>query len=134
MKKSQLQFRNPILTKIEYKINNEFNGDNEIKLNIDLATVIKKNDDKAIVEVLLKIFDKNDFEKIPFFIEIGMKGDFSWEKNSDENFIDKLLETNGPAILISYIRPYVSSLTSGSGFAPLVLPLFNLSDNKVEYR
>ncbi|MDK0920051.1 protein-export chaperone SecB [Clostridium perfringens] len=134
MKKSKLQFRNPILTKVEYKINDSFNKEGEIKLKIDLATSINKGDGEAIVEVLLKVFDKEKLNEVPFFIEIGMKGKFEWADNSDNALIDKLLETNGPAILISYIRPYISNLTSGSGFLPLVLPLFDLSENKVKYK
>lgn len=134
MKKSILQFKNPILTKVEYRINDNFNEEKKIRLKIDLATSVNKGDGEAIVEILLKVFDEKILEEVPFFIEIGMRGKFEWEDSSDNDQIDKLLETNGPAILISYVRPYISSLTSGSGFAPLILPLLNLSDNKVEYK
>ena len=134
MKKSRLQFKNPILTKVKYEINNAFQEEKKIKLKIDLSTSINKGEEKAIVEVILKVFNKEMLEKVPFYIEIGMKGEFFWDPNSDMSLIEKLLETNGPAILISYIRPYISNLTSGSGFVPLVLPLFDLSDNKVEYK
>lgn len=134
MKKSILKFNNPILKELKYKINNDFSSNDNISLDIKLETKINKNENEAIVEVSLMIFDNEMTTDIPFTMRIVMYGKFSWDKNSDEELINKLLETNAPAIIISYIRPYVSTVTVGSGFAPLILPVFDLSSNKVEYK
>lgn len=133
MKKSILKFNNPILKELKYKINNDFSSNDNISLDIKLETEINKNEEEAIVEVSLMIFDNEKTPDVPFTMKIVMYGEFSWDKNSDEELINKLLETNAPAIIISYIRPYVSSVTVGSGFAPLILPVFDLSHNKVKY-
>ncbi|HII4458269.1 protein-export chaperone SecB [Clostridium perfringens] len=133
MKKSVLKFNNPILKELKYKINNEFSSNDNISLDIKLETKISKSEENAIVEVTLLIFDKEVASEVPFKMKIVMYGEFSWDENSDKELISKLLETNAPAIIISYIRPYVSSMTVGSGFAPLILPVLDLSHNKVNY-
>ena len=134
MKKSILKFKNPILKEIEYKINEKFVENDRISLDINLETKISKGEESAIVEVCLKIFDDSDNIEVPFSMKIVMFGEFSWDNDADKSVINKLLETNAPAIIISYIRPYVSTVTVGSGFAPLILPVFDLSSNKVEYK
>lgn len=47
----------------------------------------------------------------------------------DEELVKLLLKQNAPAILLSDIRPYVTTLTTGSGYPPLVLPLMNFVEN-----
>ncbi|MGL5086413.1 MAG: protein-export chaperone SecB, partial [Clostridium sp.] len=128
MKSSILQFRNPILTKINYKVNNDFQTEEAIRLKINLETRINKNNDdnKALVQVKLKIFDKKEKSSFPFYMTVIMTGEFTWDEGIDPKLLDTLLKSNAPSIILSYIRPYVSTLTTGSAFEPLILPLLDL--------
>jgi len=41
----------------------------------------------------------------------------------------QLLQTDGAAILLSYLRPTVSLMTASSGFPAMTLPFLNFSEN-----
>ena len=128
------QFKNPKLLKLNYKLNNNFKNDGYVNLDITSRTSIKKGDDKAFVLLELKVFENNNKGNVPFYIEVGMEGEFFWDngfKDKDID-IDKLLKSNGPAILLSYIRPYISSITVGAGFPPLILPLIDFTENECD--
>ena len=46
--------------------------------------------------------------------------DFKWE-DLDDDTVEKLLNSNAPALLLSYMRPIVANLTNASN-----LPVYNL--------
>jgi preprotein translocase subunit SecB len=89
------------------------------------------DDTGAKVIFTLKIFDQEKLSEVPFFMQVSMKGFFRWDESMDEEIYKKLLRTNAPAILLSYIRPFVSQLTSASGYPPLILPLIDFSSNEI---
>lgn len=60
MKNSRLQFKNPKLLKLNYKLNNNFKNDGYVNLDITSRTSIKKGDDKAFVLLELKVFENNN--------------------------------------------------------------------------
>lgn len=123
-------FLNPKLINLEFKINQEYKGNDILSLDINDEVIIKNiNSNSSLVTLKLKIFDKEDFENVPFTIVIEMQGDFRWNSDMDEELVKLLLKQNAPAILLSYIRPYVTTLTTGSGYPPLVLPLMNFVEN-----
>lgn len=115
---------------MEFKINQEYKGNDILSLDINDEVIIKNiNSNSSLVTLKLKIFDKEDFENVPFTIVIEMQGDFRWNSDMDEELVKLLLKQNAPAILLSYIRAYVTTLTTGSGYPPLVLPLMNFVEN-----
>ena len=77
----------------------------------------------------MEIFRKEDFKDVPFIISIEMQGDFSWSSDMEENIVKVLLKQNAPAVLLSYMRPYITTITTGSGYPPLVLPFMNFVEN-----
>lgn len=125
----------PKLKKLEYEFNNEYEKKDSIKFKIQTETKILKKADNAIVSLKLQVFDKNIYElnEVPFYICIVMFSEFEWDDNVDEKIIPTLLESNAPAVILSYIRPFISNLTTGSGYPPLIIPLLNFKENKVEY-
>lgn len=125
----------PKLKKLEYEFNNEYEKKDSIKFKIQTETKILKKADNAIVSLKLQVFDKNIYElnEVPFYICIVMFSEFEWDDNVDEKIIPTLLESNAPAAILSYIRPFISNLTTGSGYPPLIIPLLNFKENKVEY-
>ena len=127
MKKSGFQLINERVLSLDYKINENF----EIK-NIDLKlsgnTQINKFDDnKARVLFNFSVFKNEPIESVPFKIDIRIEGTFTWNEEIPIDKVDQLLNTNAPAILISYIRSLVTQLTVLSGFPALVIPLLNFT-------
>lgn len=133
MKKSKFQIKGPRLIKLNYCANNDFNSSVSVSLDINSETIIKQSDNHAVVRLSLDIFKEEDLENIPFFINIVMEAGFSWDESIKDKKLEGLLNENAPAILLSYMRPYISSVTSGSGFPPLILPLIDFTENTAIY-
>ena len=89
----------------------------------ELQNGIIENKKEAAVRLKLKIGDKT--EKYPFCIIIIMSGDFICSK---EEFFDKMIQTNAPALLLSYARPIVSLVTAQAGFSSFNLPFMNFTE------
>ncbi len=125
MKESFFQFRDPQLINLEFVINEEF--DEELfagfSIESELQNGIIENKKEAAVRLKLKIGDKT--EKYPFCIIIIMSGDFTCSK---EEFFDKMIQTNAPALLLSYARPIVSLVTAQAGFPSFNLPFMNFTE------
>lgn len=96
MKNSRLQFKNPKLLKLNYKLNNNFKNDGYVNLDITSRTSIKKGDDKAFVLLELKVFENNNKGNVPFYIEVGMEGEFFW----DNGFKDKDIDIDKPELFM----------------------------------
>ena len=90
----------------------------------------QNDENNKIAEVIFdfSIFDKNAIEKYPFFINVKIKGVFAWDADMDNQTLENLLKINAPAILFSYIRSVVSSITAFSGYPALILPLINFNN------
>ena len=121
LKESEFQFRNPTLNNLSFCINEDFqeekyNGLGDIISNLEIKRQEDKN--KALVILSLKIGEKSD--ERPFCIEICMQSEFIWN-NLDDEKVKSLLCLNAPALLVSYMRPYISTVTNGSKY-----PIFNL--------
>ncbi len=138
VKESNFKIKIPKIKKIEYEINESYEKSlNPINLNIHTETQIYKSslENRAVVSLELQIFDKCTYKKVgaPFYVNSIMFGEFEWDESIEENMLNSLLETNAPAVLLSYMRPYISSLTTGSGHKPLIIPLLNFRGNKAKY-
>lgn len=128
MQKSSFRFKNPQLTSLGFKGNNKYKAKELLTLDIiDKVVVETVNETSAVVTLILKIFKEEDFPNVPFAINIEMKGEFSWDSDMDIELAKRLLNQNAPAVLLSYIRPYITTLTTGGGYPPLVLPLMNFT-------
>lgn len=136
MEYSRFQISQPQLLEVTYIINEDFNNSDNadnIKLEANSVTRVEMLTDDTGAKVIftLKIFDQEKLSEVPFFMQVSMKGFFRWDESMDEEIYKKLLRTNAPAILLSYIRPFVSQLTSASGYPPLILPLIDFSSNEI---
>ena len=125
MKESFFQFSDPQLVDISFHINENFDQDLfegfSIESHVHRSNL--KNNKEALVNLELKIGDET--EHYPFNITIVMSGHFICNK---ENFMDKLIETNAPALLLSYARPIVSLITSQAGYPAFNLPFMNFTE------
>ena len=131
MKKSTFQLKEQSILNIEFVKNEDFIDENfKVSLEFSNSIEIKNDENNKIAEVIFdfSIFDKNAIEKYPFFINVKIKGVFAWDADMDNQTLENLLKINAPAILFSFIRSVVSSITAFSGYPALILPLINFNN------
>ena len=120
----------PVVTKSLFELNNEFDFQGDIALEIDNNIEIIKLENQpmeSIIRLTLGFFTKSDFKKVPFKIEMKIEGHFKWDEELDEKeaLLETMLKENAPAILYSYLRPLITSLTMEADLPPLIIPLMN---------
>lgn len=130
MKKSDFKFSNPILLKTEFLLNKKFENDEKIVIgnSFNVSINLDENDNKAIVELTIKIGKKELKQNIPFYIELVIGSAFTWNDVFDENTLQILLSQNAPALLLSYARPIIHSLTSMTPFPAYNVPFYNFTE------
>ena len=127
---SQFQFSNPMLSELQFYINDAYGVDVE-EINVNLGININKkriSDTEAIVELTVEIGDKSD--NAPFYITATEGAVFRWEEDAfdKEQDIEKLLNVNAPALLLSYLRPVVSNITMFSKYPAYNIPFINFNN------
>lgn len=124
MKRSQFQFANPELTKVEFEINEDFEPNSDITSNLVTKTDIKRSEKTPEAYVTLSIISSKE-NNLPFVFDITMGVEVSWGKECEETFINTILKNNVPALLLSYIRPIISILTSNTGYPAFNIPFLD---------
>lgn len=130
MKKSKLQFSNPILKSSNVSINDGFmdihepNELNEIEMPITHEVGYSEKEGNSVF-VQLKVTVGENSDEYPFIASVELISQFTWDQSLKDNAIDKLLKVNAPAHLLSYARPIISLLTSMTPFPPYNLPFMN---------
>ena len=126
MNRSKFQFSNPELEKIEFLVNQDFNEEKcdglEMQSNIEVKIL---DSHEARVQLTLNIGNATDSQ--PFNICIKMGANFMWEEAIGEERAKQLLNINAPAVLLSYIRPMVSSMTNSSKYPALNIPFIDFT-------
>lgn len=120
-KESVFQLLNQRIIDVEFLLNEEGSKQDkhlEVEVNIKAAY----DEKKALVELIVHI-NKDKKDQV-FNLSIKNQGVFQWESLSEKE-VKPYLEENAPAVLLSYIRSIVTSLTLAAGLPPLVLPLLN---------
>lgn len=126
---SLFQFSTPILKKLNFDINDNFNltQDKKLSMNIGMnVNVQKNNSNEACVSLEMQIgqCDKNN----PFYIQIIEEANFRWKEGLSKEMVDKLLNQNAPSLLLSYIRPIVVQITAASPFPTYNIPFMNFTN------
>ncbi|EAC3108901.1 hypothetical protein JX009_000467 [Listeria monocytogenes] len=134
LKNSKFEFENPVLTEIDFKINKNFIKEN-IDTNTESAsgsiTVKHKDDIPNEAFVYLNIIIGQQGDSFPFELKLTMGSNFKWPEGIDENNIESLLTINAPALLLSYIRPIVSSITSSSAYPTYYIPFIDFANHEM---
>lgn len=128
MEKSKFQFKNPHIEKINFEVNNEIVDENNIPINIEIQTLMSDEDNTALVKLFLTVgvLDETSNNIMNSIYFNGcIVSEFAWE--SDILNVEDMLKVNGGAILLSYLRPILSSLTMQAGIKPLYLPLIDFT-------
>lgn len=127
MKESFFKLKNQFTEDILFKKNNNFIN-KESSVNVDFFSDINIeyiNNTSAEVLLKFKVFSEEQFDNSPFFLMISQKGVFEWTNDTPRNTVEQLLNTNAPAVLLSYIRSLISQITAFSGYPTLIVPLIN---------
>ena len=126
MKTSNFQFVNPYLSELNFIAKKNFNPEgNEIEVKSSFNVNVSKSntEHKATVELAATIGD----DKAPFVIYAKIASNFVWGDLNDET-VDNFLKINAPAVLLSYLRPIIASVTNSSQFPVYNLPFINFMD------
>lgn len=124
MQTSSLKFSDPRLERLEFYINDDFDAENfnGIQIANDVTKLLHDSNggiNTATMQLSLFIGDK---ESSPFYIIIKMSADFYCD---DTKLFNKLIDTNAPALLLSYSRPIVSLITAQSKYPSFDIPFIN---------
>ena len=131
MEKSNFQFTTPILKRIDFTVNDDFERGRPLNLGIKIKVNVSRNDEanepnSAVVSVTVCVGTKDN--SAPFYIEAEESAKFRWLENAfDEKQTDDLLNQNAVALLISYLRPIISNVTSASPYPAYNLPYIDLT-------
>lgn len=127
MEKSSFQFRNPVLARLEFGINEGFNKklNDKQEVNINMTVQVNKKFDvhEAEVSLVFELGDKNDLN--PFYVVATEKADFRWDDVLDNGTVEQMLNQNAPSLLLSYLRPIIAQITAASPYNSFDIPFIN---------
>jgi len=134
MKESLFQMKTQRILSIDYQVNPIFSS-NEKEIIATFSgesktTFTGKN--SAVVQLTMKVFSKEEYDgnRAPFYVVMVSEGVFIWNDKIPIELVSKLLNSNAPAVLLSFQRSILSQLTAFSNLPAFVLPLLNFSDEK----
>ncbi|WP_456276516.1 protein-export chaperone SecB [Bacillus sp. AK128] len=120
--KSALKFNDFIIEETIFRRNYVEPGEFELEFNFSANAILSENKDKANLELTCQLFDEYFMNgEAPFYLKTTIIGYFECENVSIEDF-----EFNALAILLPYLRAFITSFTSQSGIPPVILPPINV--------
>lgn len=128
---SLFQFSNPVLLKLDFVVNDKFDNseEKEIKIKLKVETQVSREDDADNAFVALCLTIGEETNEFPFYIYAVEGAEFKWEKEAyDEESIDRLLQQNAPALLLSYLRPMIANVTGSSPYGAYNIPFMNFRE------
>ena len=134
MKYSDFKFIQPLLTKAHFDILNNFDGKPDMEVSINLKKNILRftGQNKAVVSINIRLNQlENDKKRknIPFIAEVEMQSIFTWKEDLNEEEINKFLNQNAVALILSYIRPIIATLTASSPLQTYNLPFIQITND-----
>jgi len=138
MRVSPLQLKEYFLTEVSVRLNEEFVGaaekDSSFDENIEIAAEIRRGANPANKrdwKVDLKIrLSHPEPKRLPYEVQIGASGIFAVAPNVPDEFIERLVSANAPAVLYGGMREVVAQLTRRGPNPALLLPSVTFVDDK----
>lgn len=117
----------PKITNVHFDLNKDYDFKNtkEYDLGLNVNTKINEMTEETLYEVVLIMKTTSEEEIEPFNLSATISGIFKIENNMEEML--EVLKVNGPAILTSYLRPYISNITLAAGIEPVTIPILNFN-------
>ncbi|WP_119318639.1 protein-export chaperone SecB [Companilactobacillus formosensis] len=133
MTSKYLQFDNPTVLKFDFQVNDDFDFENDFD-SADIGTLVEMPSEEEIdwnddIPVYLTIFINQENDNVPYTITARIMTLFQVSELLPHSDALQLLQTDGASILLSYLRPMVSMMTSASGFPAMTLPILDFSDS-----
>lgn len=127
MERSNLQFKNPCINKIDFRVNDCEPDTDNMPISIEVGCEVDSTRREAIVTLDLCVGGINKDNKImtSFYFNGRISANFSW--NEEIKNPEKMLKVSGGTVLLSYIRPTLANLTMQAGMKPLNLPFINFT-------
>lgn len=127
---SNLQFNKYFINDIDFNFNHNFETEEDVELDIDIKLDVfpEKDENQAVVELKVVIFDEAETNNYPFTLEINIIGFFSTSPDmKHEEFVD-MCRAVGAATLFPYVRSAITDVTKIANINPLTLPLINVEE------
>ena len=126
MEASKFQFTNPYMEVVAFQGSGEKSAEKDVPLSNTIRVQVKKDEKKheASVRLIIKTDAGTDGEL--FKLVVKMVSQFRWKDLEDEK-VDILLHQNAPALLLSYARPIIASITNASRFPTYNIPFLDFS-------
>ena len=130
MKNSSFQFISPVLSHLDFTLNKDFNRDEKSHFKNDFQIGYNKNNNacEAIVELNITIGVAAESQNQPFTVKLIIGSVFRWNDDFTEEKVENLLTINAPALLVSYARPIVASISNSSGCGSYNIPFIDFTD------
>lgn len=133
--KAKMQMIDNYITKYEFKVNRKITSNESISVDINLTYKIlepQEYDNYILVGIELRDEltlrnkqNNNDLGKI----DVIIYGIFKFNKDIEQEEIQKLLKINGVSILYQQLRAYISTNTALSQSVPTInLPIMNFAN------
>lgn len=121
--KSNLIFRGYIVDEVFFKINEDFDNSETVKIDFDIDDKVEFDNESSqmSVELKLEVFKEMKKNNYPFSINVTLTGLF---KTNGDNI--EVFRPNAIAILYPYLRSIVSTYTANSNVSTLILPPINV--------
>jgi preprotein translocase subunit SecB len=114
-----------VTNKVE--VTNNFLPNGQFNLNPSMTLRTGKISENVFFnELNLEIKDKEE-ERFPINLFVSLKGIFEFEEIESEVEVFDFLKLQGVQMVFPYLRAMVSSITSSSMFAPVILPIIDVS-------
>ncbi|MDF8368324.1 hypothetical protein G9403_02265 [Weissella paramesenteroides] len=136
MKKSFFKFSNPDIFSFTILQNPDFDKtkqDDTFK-SLELEPEIYRDPDSNTANVKITLTNKEFFKtknnlelNVHSVIDISAVASFKWKDGLDDGLVNELLEKNAVSLLVSYLRPYISSVTSAGENGAYYLPFIDLT-------
>lgn len=132
MKQSNLQFSDPRIEKIDFRVCQKESVFDNLPISIEVETASNPLCKEAIVTLNLLVGELNTNNQLitPFYFNGIIVADFRW--NEEIQNPDNMLKVSGGTVLLSYIRPILANMTMQAGLKPLNLPFVNFTTMDLE--
>ncbi len=129
MAQSKFQFQNPVLTKLDYAINEDYNSESpdpkDLPLSMQVQVSRQEEESAAYVRLIVSVAEQNP--AYPFFLSASMVARFQWNEDLPPKLVDTLLRQNAPSLLLSYLRPYIAQITGAGPGNPIHIPFMDFT-------
>lgn len=132
---SLIRFKNYRINNIFFKLNNNYKGEKESRIDTKFAinhAFLSEKKDQVEVTIACELFNDNfQGSEVPFYLNVSITGEFdlnsdiAQKDNASDELIEDIMKANTLAILFPYMRSAITSITAVANINPVILPPVN---------